>query len=406
MTTPRDEWASLIKLRRVTSREDVPLADLLLRCGDPESACTAPQATWREVCGFVPDADRLGPEADLSARRRAAELEALGANVVDVRQAAYPESLRRLPQPPLLLFTLGRIELLRRPAIAVVGTRRHSPYGRDSAVSMVVGLVRTGYVIVSGLARGIDSVAHQSALDVGGDTVAVLGNGLDVVYPPEAADLRSAIAAHGCLLSEFPPGTPPLKHHFPQRNRIIAGLSAAVLVIEAAERSGALITADYALEEGKEVLAVPGPIHNPMSRGTNRLIQDGAALVTSAADVLRVLEARGDRPSPSPADPVPAGAEESEPPTRAVYGHSPEPAASGLARRLWAALAEGSRDLESLTAVLGTTPQRLGPALLELELAGLIERQPGPRFGRRAPGAGRANICSTPRPPDLFPPLR
>jgi DNA processing protein len=174
----------------------------------------------------------------------------------------YPTALRRLPQPPPILYVQGCLELLERPGIAVVGTRRHTTYGRDATVSIVLGLVRAGYVIVSGLARGIDSIAHRTALDVGGETVAVLGTGIDVPYPPEHTELFALIAERGCLVTEFPPGTPPLKYHFPQRNRLIAGLARAVLVVEAPERSGALITAHYALEEGKEVFAVPGPIHN------------------------------------------------------------------------------------------------------------------------------------------------
>ncbi len=148
----------------------------------------------------------------------------------------------------------------------MIGTRAHSTYGRDATVSFVVGLVRAGYTIVSGLARGIDGIAHRTTLEVGGDTVAVLGTGIDVPYPPEHEELFQTIAERGCLVSEFPPGTPPHKWHFPQRNRIIAGLARAVLVVEAPEKSGALITAHYALDEGKEVFAVPGPIHNPISR--------------------------------------------------------------------------------------------------------------------------------------------
>jgi DNA processing protein len=174
----------------------------------------------------------------------------------------------------------GRLELFERPGIAVVGTRRHTTYGRDATVSivlglttygrdatvaLVLGLVRAGYVILSGLARGIDSIAHRTALDVGGDTVGVLGTGLDVSCPPEHEELAALMAERGCLITEFPLGTPPLKYHFPQRNRLIAGLARAVLVVEAPEKSGALITAHYALDEGKEIFAVPGPIHKESS---------------------------------------------------------------------------------------------------------------------------------------------
>jgi DNA processing protein len=185
--------------------------------------------------------------------------------VLDLADPHYPKALRSLPQPPPILHVQGRLELLERPGIAVVGTRRHTTYGRDATVSIVLGLVRAGYVILSGLARGIDSIAHRTALDVGGDTVGVLGTGLDVSCPPEHEELAALMAERGCLITEFPLGTPPLKYHFPQRNRLIAGLARAVLVVEAPEKSGALITAHYALDEGKEIFAVPGPIHKESS---------------------------------------------------------------------------------------------------------------------------------------------
>lgn len=300
------------------------------------------------------------------------------ARVLDVRRPEYPAALRTLPQPPPVLFALGRVELLGRPSIAVVGTRRHSMYGRDATVSFVVGLVRAGYTIVSGLARGIDGVAHETALEVGGDTVAVLGNGLDVPYPPEHRELAERIAFKGCLVTEFPPGTPPRKHHFPQRNRLIAALARGVLVVEAAERSGALITAQYALEAGAEVFAVPGPIHNPTSRGTHRLIQDGAALVTSVADILRVLGARTGEPLPEPA----AALDEDD--LADQLDRDPDPSTSQLARRAWAALGNGTMDVEEMAATLGAAPGTLATALLELELAGLVRKLPGPRYSRAA----------------------
>lgn len=379
MSTPRSEWVDLIKLRCAVTREHAPLARLLERCGTPAAACAASTATWREICGFVPSPGRLGGEADRRAESMAETLESLNAEILDIRQPDYPLSLRRLPQPPAVLFILGRREILDRPAIAVVGTRAHSAYGRDAAVSLVVGLVRAGYVVVSGLARGIDGVAHRTSLEMGGDTVAVLGNGLDIVYPPEHRELRAAIATRGCLVTEFAPTRPPHKRHFPQRNRIIAGLARGVLVVEAAERSGALITAHYALEEGKEVFAVPGPIHNSGSVGPHRLIQDGAALVTSAADLLQVLHARSDEPRP-------AVASEGEDPGIGALP-DPQPEATVLARRIWQRLAAGPRELEGLGVDLGARPEAISTALLELELAGLVERLPGPRYGRR--GAGR-----------------
>jgi DNA processing protein len=301
---------------------------------------------------------------------------------LELDQPDYPDALRSLPQPPPVLHVRGRLELLRGPGIAVVGTRAYSIYGRDATVSIVVGLVRAGYVIVSGLARGIDGIAHRTALDVGGETVAVLGTGIDVPYPPEHVELFHSIAERGCLVSEFPPGTSPRKWHFPQRNRIIAGLARGVLVIEAPVKSGALITAHYALDEGKEVFAVPGPIHNPTSYGPNRLIQDGAALVTSAADILRVLESRTGEPLP---EPVAAGVDALD-----LEETHPQPAASELARRIWTALEPGAMELEVLATDLGAEPAALSVALLELELSGLIEKFPGPRYARVRTRPGRA----------------
>jgi len=296
---------------------------------------------------------------------------------LELDQPDYPQALRALPQPPPVLHVQGRLELLGRPGIAVVGTRAYSTYGRDATVSFVVGLVRAGYTIISGLARGIDGIAHQTALEIGGDTIGVLGTGLDVPYPPEHEELIRAVAEHGCLVSEFPDGTPPRKWHFPQRNRIIAGLSRGVLVVEAPESSGAMNTAQHALEGGKEVFAVPGPIHNPTSVGTNRLIQQGAALVTSAADILRILESRTGEPLP---EPLAAGLDVDELDER--IKKELEPGASELAQRIWAALQGGESELESLGAAVGAAPAALASALLELELAGLVEKLPGPRYAR------------------------
>ncbi len=297
--------------------------------------------------------------------------------ILEINQPNYPDALRALPQPPPVLHLRGRLELISRPGIAVIGTRAHSTYGRDATVSLVVGLVRAGYTIVSGLARGIDGIAHRTALEVGGDTVAVLGTGIDVPYPAEHDELFRAIAEHGCLVSEFPPGTPPHKWHFPRRNRIIAGLSRGVLVVEAPEKSGAMITAEYALEEGKEVFAVPGPIYNPTSAGTNRLIKEGAALVTSAADILRILESRTGEPLP---EPLAVGLNLDD--LEARLAREPDAGASELARRVWDGLNGAARGVDELADELGAAPEALAAALLELELAGLVERRPGPRYVR------------------------
>lgn len=203
----------------------------------------------------------------------------------------YPSYLREVDGPPPLLYLVGSLEDIDRWAVAVVGTRRVTHYGRQVTQELVAGLVRNGVTIISGLARGIDAIAHKTALEHGGRTIAVLGSGPDNVYPPEHRDLaRQIVRGNGAVISEYPLGTEPEAKNFPPRNRIISGLSLGVIVIEAGERSGASITAQYALEQGREVFAVPGNVNSPASRGTNRLIQQGTAkLIAEANDVLEEL---------------------------------------------------------------------------------------------------------------------
>ncbi|WP_312115227.1 DNA-processing protein DprA [Brevibacillus reuszeri] len=201
----------------------------------------------------------------------------------------FPEQLRHIPDPPLLLFYRGDLQLLHKPAIGVVGSRKPTPYGRASCAHLVKELVQAGLVIISGVAYGIDGEAHETTIKNNGKTVGVLGCGIDQVYPPRHRALYEKIAALGLLISEYPPGTPPVPGLFPERNRIISGLSHGTLVIEAAEKSGSLITADCALEQGKDVFAIPGPIFSSLSAGPHNLIKQGAKLVTRSADILEEL---------------------------------------------------------------------------------------------------------------------
>ncbi|MEW6180923.1 MAG: DNA-processing protein DprA [Chloroflexota bacterium] len=209
--------------------------------------------------------------------------------VVTWEDEEYPELLRQIEQPPPVLYIKGEYLPEDETAVAVVGTRRVSAYGRQVAEELAAFLARNQVTVVSGLARGTDAVAHQSAIRAGGRTLAVLGCGVDVVYPPEHAKLAEEISANGALISDYPPGTPPESTNFPPRNRIISGLALATVVIEAGETSGALITASFAAEQGREVLAVPGNIHSPTSKGVNRLIQSGARPLLSPTDVLEAL---------------------------------------------------------------------------------------------------------------------
>jgi len=224
---------------------------------------------------------------DLEAEVR--RLAAAGIQALSWEDPAYPPLLREVPAPPPLLYIRGQLQPEDAWAVAVVGTRRISSYGREVTRRLVSALARSGITIVSGLARGVDGVAHRAALEAGGRTIAVLGSGLDQIYPPEHRDLARQIVAAGALLSEYALGTQPEAANFPPRNRIISGLSLGVLVTEAGQNSGALITASYAGEQGRDVFAVPGSILSPGCSGTNRLIQDGARLVLEVADILREL---------------------------------------------------------------------------------------------------------------------
>lgn len=272
----------------------------------------------------------------------------------------YPAGLALLEEPPVPLFAQGRLDLLAGPLVAVVGTRAMSAYGRDAAHRIAGGIAAAGVTVLSGLARGVDGVAHRAAGP--SRTVAVLGCGLDVVFPKAHAGLQAAIGREGLLLSEQLPGAPPARHHFPLRNRIIAGLARAVVVIEAPPGSGALSTAAHAREQGRDVFAVPGPIGVRGSEGTNALIRDGATLVTSAREVLSALGLAL----------PPGGAEEALPP----------PELEGQALALWRALGRDPLHADEVAARAGLDPRRGLASLLSLEIQGHARQLAGLRFRR------------------------
>ncbi len=231
----------------------------------------------------------LAVRASLSLDREMARIERAGVQVLTWESSDYPRNLRHIYGPPPVLYVRGRLIPADEWSVAVVGTRRASAYGREAARRLATELARNSVTIVSGLARGIDVVAHQAVLEVGGRTIAVLGSGIDIIYPPEHRRIAQAITESGALLSEYPLGTQPEGSNFPPRNRIISGLSKGVVIVEAGAHSGALITADFAAEQGREVFAVPGSIFQSSCAGTNRLIQDGAHPVLSVSDILEVL---------------------------------------------------------------------------------------------------------------------
>ncbi len=263
---------------------------LLRHFGSPESLFFAD----REELLLAEDAPQTELDHDISAADRIlADCQRLGLRILTIQDAEYPKRLRNIFDPPLLLYVKGRLPAFdEEAAVAVVGTRKCTPYGIASAERLSRELSSCGAVVVTGLAKGVDSAAARGALRAGGAVVGVTGNGLDVYYPYESRELYDDVAAAGALISEYPPGAEPARQYFPARNRIMAGLSVAALVVEAPERSGALITAGLALEQGRDVYAVPGPIDAPASAGCNRLIRDGAGLAASGWDVLRDYKER------------------------------------------------------------------------------------------------------------------
>jgi DNA processing protein len=379
----------LLRLASLPGIGPARLGALIAAFGSAERVLGATAAELSRVPGVGREtlrrlATASSPEARERARRGLAALERLGAVALTPADLAYPESFRQLGDAPFLLFASGDLALLEAPGVALVGTRQPTEYGRATAASLAAELGRAGYTIVSGMARGIDTAAHEAALDAGAGTIGVLGNGIDVVYPGESRRLFARMRAQGLLLSEFVPGEQPLAGNFPRRNRLIAALSRGVVVVEMGTKSGAQHTVTFALEQGREVFAVPGPIGSEVSAGTNQLIKEGARVVTSAADVLEELEGVG-HTAPRPT--VRAQPAESRPVTSPpLPAGRPADLAPDEAAIYDALAASGERHLDELTTSVGLAAPALFTALLGLELRGAIESLPGKRF--RISGSG------------------
>jgi DNA processing protein len=340
---------------------------LLAAFGSPAAVLSAPPAALRSLVGPQVAEALKGTPATLALRWRAAQDWLAGGadrHVLTLGDAAWPALLLQTADPPLMLYVQGQLPVLSTPSVAVVGSRKPTAQGLDHARTFAAELGRKGLTVVSGLALGIDAAAHEGALASGAPTVAVVGTGLDSCYPSRHAELARRIAAHGALVSEYAPGTPPLAEHFPQRNRIIAALSRGTLVVEAALRSGSLITARLALEAGRDVYAIPGSIHATQSRGCHLLIKQGAKLVESVEDVLEELQGPG---VPAQASLLDTSAEPSPP------GESP----------LLQALGHDPVTLDALMARTGWPAAELSARLLDLELEGRVARLPGGLYQRR-----------------------
>ena len=288
MSETRQYWVAFSLVKGIGA---VRFQALLNFFGDPQIAWGAPTEALREAGlseKVIENVVELRSAINLD--QVWDQLEAKGITVLIQTDENYPRRLQELEQPPPVLYMLGELTSEDEWAVAVVGTRRVTAYGRQVAEDIAGTLARNGISVISGLARGIDSISHQAALHAGGRTIAVLGSGLDRIYPPENRRLAEQIAAHGALISDYAPGTPPEASNFPPRNRLISGLSLAVVIVEAGQTSGALITAAFAADQGREVFAVPGNISSPGSKGTNRLIRDGAQPLLHPEQVLEALE--------------------------------------------------------------------------------------------------------------------
>ena len=374
-----------IALNMVPHLGPLRLRKLLERLESPQRILGASASELQKVDGIGPEIAatlaRWQDAIDLSAEL--ALIEEFGARVITQADALFPRALREIYNPPIVLYVWGTLAERDHHAVGIVGSRKTSHYGLSCAKKLAYQIAYTGVTVVSGLARGIDTAAHQGALAANGRTVAVIGSGLLELYPPENAGLAEKIAASGAVLSEYPMKFPPSPQNFPYRNRIVAGWGSGLLVVEAGLNSGALITANQAAECGRQVYAVPGPIDRPTSAGSNRLIQQGAKLVTSAADVLEDMESLFPAANPGFSQ-VKSAAPASEPPAERTSGSGTRldwaPSADALS--VWNTLSESPAPLDGIAAETGLSVQRVLSLLLDLEMRRRVRQLPGKHFVR------------------------
>lgn len=335
---------------------------LLKTFGLPDAVFAAGAGPLRAAVGATLAERLLGHDCDAEIDAALAWADLPDNHIVTLADAAYPQALLAAADPPVLLYAKGQVDLLNRPGLAVVGSRNATKQGEATAEHFAANLSAAGLTIVSGLALGIDAAAHRGAMTARGSTIAVIGTGADRIYPSRNEELAREIADKGIVISEFPLGTPAMAANFPRRNRIIAGLGRGCLVVEAAERSGSLITARLAAEAGLEVFAIPGSIHSPLSKGCHKLIKQGAKLVDCAEDILEELRWEA----------VVAGAP-------AAFAPAPDDPESA---HLLAALGYDPCNLDTLAQRTGLTADRLLAMLLPLELDGHVAQLPGGRYQR------------------------
>ena len=344
------------------------LRQLVGAFGSAQAALAAPHVRLASLHGIGPAAaTAIKAATPADGERVLAQLAALGARLLLPGQPDFPAQLEEIHDPPAVLYVWGDVSLLTRPAVALVGSRNHTAYGAEAARILAAAVARRA-VVVSGMARGIDALVHTAALDAGGATVGVLGNGFGVIYPAANRALYERMVAHGCLVTEHPPGDRPHAGSFPRRNRLISGLSRAVVVIEAAVGSGAIVAADAGLEQSRAILAVPGPITSPTSVGCNKLIQQGAKPALCAADILEEIG-------------LPTGMGETAMALATPAPRVPPIDLTGLQLALWTRLTSEPQHVDALVVAAGTGAANVLGALTELELRGLVRQGPGMVFG-------------------------
>ncbi len=341
---------------------------LLDRFNTPEAVFSAPIKELLKIEGLgekIANEIKKGPDQK-KIEKELKIIRELGIKIIKIKDDYYPNRLKDIYDPPPLLFVRGEIKKEDELAVAIVGSRKTSPYGREVTEKLSSELAKNGVTIISGMARGIDTVAHKGAISVGGRTIAVLGCGVDVIYPPENHNLFYQIIEHGAVVSEFPLGSLPEGGHFPRRNRIISGLSIGVVVVQASSESGSLITARFALEQGREVFAVPGNIGAEGSRGTNKLIKEGAKLVESSEDILEDIlpQWRKGGLIPEKRETLEDGLREEEKIVYEVLGETPV-------------------HIDTIIRETRFDPGKVSSILLNLELKGIILQWPGKCFTRK-----------------------
>jgi DNA processing protein len=363
MTMNDDERLAWLALATVQNVGPVRILKLLKKFDRPQRILSASKSEMESIPEISSKlASAIKNKVDYKkAEEQLAILQKSPYTLLTLNSSEYPESLKNIYDPPPFFFYEGSLECFKNPRIAIVGPRASSSYGRMMAEKLAGELVEAGFTIISGFARGIDTIAHRTAIEAGGLTAAVFGCGIDTIYPPENKSLYRSLILNGCAISEFFLGEKPEPMYFPRRNRIISGLSLGVLIIEAAEKSGALLTAQHALDQGREVFAVPGNITSRTSKGTNRIIKEGAKLVTSAEDILEELKFLVPR-------------------AKAVKSNKLAPNLHGIQKKIYELLGDQPIQIDKLVKMAEMPVSDALEVLLELELNGHIKQLAGKKF--------------------------